>query len=220
MAFIADTAEVTLHSTRKPVANESVILNKFSREITQNAERGGAQAMLHGAGLTVEDLEKPQVGISSVWWEGNPCNSHLLDLGRDVKEGCRTAGLIGLQFNTIGISDAITMGGQGMRFSLPSRDIIADSIESVTIGQSYDANVSIVGCDKNPPGALMAAMRHNRPTILVWGGTSGYRRCFLVLADDTRTDVGQCCFALDCSAPFSYARLPPARYTPYEPQKW
>lgn len=102
---------------------------------------------------------------------GNPCNMHLLDFAKLVKEGCRNAGLVGLQYNTIGISDAITMGSQGMRFSLPSRDLIADSIESVTVGQCHDANVSVVGCDKNPPGALMAAMRHNRPTIVVWGGT-------------------------------------------------
>lgn len=96
---------------------------------------------------------------------------HLLDMAKLVKEGCRNAGLVGLQYNTIGISDAITMGSQGMRFSLPSRDLIADSIESVTVGQCHDANVSIVGCDKNPPGALIACMRHNRPTIVVWGGT-------------------------------------------------
>ncbi|UZJ52364.1 hypothetical protein CBS101457_001684 [Exobasidium rhododendri] len=166
-------AEVALYGTsRKSTAgDETVVLNKFSREITQPASRMSSQAMLHGAGLTVEDLDKAQVGISSVWWEGNPCNMHLLEFGKMVKEGCKNAGLVGLQFNTIGISDAITMGGQGMRFSLPSRDIIADSIEAVTVGQSYDANVSIVGCDKNPPGALMAAMRHNRPTIIVWGGT-------------------------------------------------
>jgi dihydroxy-acid dehydratase len=167
-------AEVALYDTnRKGGGGEgnAAVLNKYSREVTQSAGRGAAQAMLHGAGLSVDDLDKPQVGISSVWFEGNPCNMHLLEFGNLVKEGCKSAGLIGLQFNTIGVSDAITMGGQGMRFSLPSRDLIADSIESVTMAQCHDANVSIVGCDKNPPGALMAAMRHNRPTIFVWGGT-------------------------------------------------
>lgn len=165
------TTRANGHGGSGSTAANGAILNKHSREVTQGADKGGAQAMLHGAGLTVEDLDKAQVGISSVWWEGNPCNTHLLDFAKLVKEGCKAAGLVGLQYNTIGISDAITMGSQGMRFSLPSRDLIADSIESVTIGQCHDANVSVVGCDKNPPGALMAAMRHNRPTIVVWGGT-------------------------------------------------
>lgn len=165
--------EVALHPmpARENGSKEGIILNKYSCEVTQGAEKGAAQAMLYAAGLSIEDLNKPQIGISSVWWEGNPCNMHLLEFGKLVKQGCQNAGLIGLQFNTIGISDGITMGSQGMRFSLPSRDLIADSIESVMVGQCYDANVSIVGCDKNPPGALMAAMRHNRPTIMVWGGT-------------------------------------------------
>ncbi|PWN42335.1 putative dihydroxy-acid dehydratase [Ceraceosorus guamensis] len=147
------------------------ILNKHSRLITQSEARGASQAMLHAAGLTVEDLDKPQVGISSVWWEGNPCNMHLRTFGDAIKKSCQEAGLVGLQFNTIGISDAISMGTPGMRYSLASREVIADSIEAVTMGQYYDANISVVGCDKNPPGALIAAMRHNRPTLLVWGGT-------------------------------------------------
>ncbi|PWN53802.1 putative dihydroxy-acid dehydratase [Violaceomyces palustris] len=146
-------------------------LNKISAEVTQNPERSGAQAMLHACGFTEEDLNKPQVGISSVWWEGNPCNTHLLDFGKKVKEGCEAVGLKGLQNNTVGVSDAITMGGDGMRFSLPSREIIADSIEAITLAQCHDANVSIPGCDKNMPGCMQAAMRHNRPTIIVYGGT-------------------------------------------------
>lgn len=127
--------------------------------------------MLYAVGLTEEDMEKPQIGISPIWWEGNPCNSHLLDLSKKVKEGCTEEGLVGLTFNTIGVSDAITMGTDGMRYSLPSRDLIADSIEAVTLAQHYDGNISIPGCDKNMPGVLMAAARHNRPTIIVYGGT-------------------------------------------------
>jgi dihydroxy-acid dehydratase len=121
--------------------------------------------------MTEEDMNKPQIGISPIWWEGNPCNSHLLDLSKKVKEGCTEEGLVGLTFNTIGVSDAITMGTDGMRYSLPSRDLIADSIEAVTLAQHYDGNISIPGCDKNMPGVLMAAARHNRPTIIVYGGT-------------------------------------------------
>ncbi|KAF4598252.1 hypothetical protein EYR38_006648 [Pleurotus pulmonarius] len=146
-------------------------LNKISCQLTQEKSRGGAQAMLYAVGLTEEDMNKPQVGISPIWWEGNPCNSHLLDLARLVKEGCSQEGLVGLTFNTIGVSDAITMGTDGMRYSLPSRDIIADSIESVVMAQHYDGNISIPGCDKNMPGCVLAAARHNRPTIIVYGGT-------------------------------------------------
>lgn len=127
--------------------------------------------MLYAVGMTEADMDKPQIGISPIWWEGNPCNSHLLDLSKKVKEGCTEEGLVGLTFNTIGVSDAITMGTDGMRYSLPSRDLIADSIEAVTLAQHYDGNISIPGCDKNMPGVLMAAARHNRPTIIVYGGT-------------------------------------------------
>ncbi|KAG1746140.1 dihydroxy-acid and 6-phosphogluconate dehydratase [Suillus lakei] len=146
-------------------------LNKISCQLTQDKARGGAQAMLYAVGMTEEDMDKPQIGISPIWWEGNPCNSHLLDLSKKVKEGCTEEGLVGLTFNTIGVSDAITMGTDGMRYSLPSRDLIADSIEAVTLAQHYDGNISIPGCDKNMPGVLMAAARHNRPTIIVYGGT-------------------------------------------------
>jgi len=121
--------------------------------------------------IDADDIEKPQIGISPIWWEGNPCNTHLLDLAKVVKEGCKEEGLVGLIFNTVGVSDAITMGTDGMRYSLPSRDIIADSIEAVTMAQHYDGNISLPGCDKNMPGCAMAAVRHNRPTIIVYGGT-------------------------------------------------
>ncbi|KAJ8696385.1 hypothetical protein PTI98_006259 [Pleurotus ostreatus] len=161
--------EVKIHSISSQTAPKK--LNKISCQLTQEKSRGGAQAMLYAVGLTEEDMNKPQVGISPIWWEGNPCNSHLLDLARLVKEGCSQEGLVGLTFNTIGVSDAITMGTDGMRYSLPSRDIIADSIESVVMAQHYDGNISIPGCDKNMPGCVLAAARHNRPTIIVYGGT-------------------------------------------------
>jgi dihydroxy-acid dehydratase len=127
--------------------------------------------MLYATGLTREDLDKAQVGIASMWWEGNPCNMHLLDLAGAVAEGVRAAGLVPMRFNTIGVSDGISMGTDGMSYSLPSRDLIADSIETVMRAQWYDANVSIPGCDKNMPGALMAMARVNRPALMVYGGT-------------------------------------------------
>ncbi|KAF2675339.1 dihydroxy-acid and 6-phosphogluconate dehydratase [Microthyrium microscopicum] len=127
--------------------------------------------MLYATGLTESDLKKPQVGISSVWWTGNPCNIHLMDLSNIVKEGVQKAGLAPMQFNTIGVSDGISMGTIGMRYSLQSRDLIADSIETVMGGQWYDSNISIPGCDKNMPGVVMAMGRVNRPSIMVYGGT-------------------------------------------------
>ena len=127
--------------------------------------------MLYGAGLTREDMSRAHVGIASMWWEGNPCNMHLLDLADAVHTGVRTAGLVPLRFNTIGVSDGISMGTEGMRYSLQSRDLIADSIETVMRAQWYDANVSIPGCDKNMPGALMAMGRVNRPSLMIYGGT-------------------------------------------------
>ena len=127
--------------------------------------------MLYAAGLKDEDLSKAQVGISSVWYSGNPCNMHLLELNNKVKEGVQRAGLVGMQFNTIGVSDGISMGTKGMRYSLQSRDLIADSIETVMGGQWYDANISIPGCDKNMPGVIMAMGRVNRPSLMVYGGT-------------------------------------------------
>ncbi len=146
-------------------------LNKFSSQITQPKSQGASQAMLHALGLRTEDLSKPQVGISSVWFEGNPCNMHLLKLAERVKEGVAAAGLVGLRFNTIGVSDGISMGTDGMSFSLQSRDLIADSIETVMSAQWYDANISIPGCDKNMPGCIMAMARLNRPALMIYGGT-------------------------------------------------
>ena len=127
--------------------------------------------MLYATGLQPADMNKAQVGIASVWYSGNPCNMHLLDLSHKVREGVERAGLIGYQFNTVGVSDAISMGTDGMRYSLPSRDLIADSVETVMGGQWYDANVSIPGCDKNMPGVVMAMGRVNRPALMVYGGT-------------------------------------------------
>jgi dihydroxy-acid dehydratase len=151
-------------------------LNKYSSHITQPKSQGASQAMLYATGLSDEDLEKPQVGISSVWYEGNSCNMHLLNLAEKVKEGVRAAGLVGFRFNTIGVSDGIAMGTDGMSFSLQSRDLIADSIETVMSAQWYDANISIPGCDKNMPGCLMAMGRLNRPSLMIYGGTirAGY----------------------------------------------
>jgi len=146
-------------------------LNKFSARITEPRSQGASQAMLFGTGLTEADMGKPQVGIASVWFEGNTCNMHLLDLAAKVREGVQAAGMIGMRFNTVGVSDGISMGTEGMSYSLQSRDLIADSIETVMSGQWYDANVSIPGCDKNMPGCLMAMARLNRPSIMVYGGS-------------------------------------------------
>eukprot|EP00041_Stephanoeca_diplocostata_P000488 m.15031 g.15031 ORF g.15031 m.15031 type:complete len:270 (+) comp10598_c0_seq2:220-1029(+) len=146
-------------------------LNKHSKRITQPAAQGASQAMLYAAGLSEEDMNKPQVGIASMWYEGNPCNKHLLDLAGVVKDGVSSAGLVGLRFNTIGVSDGISMGTRGMSYSLQSRDIIADSIETVMQAQWYDAVVTVPGCDKNMPGCLIAMARLNRPAIMVYGGT-------------------------------------------------
>lgn len=146
-------------------------LNKYSKNVTQDPTQPAAQAMLHAIGLTDEDLKKPLIGIGSTGYEGNPCNMHLNDLAKLVKEGINSVDLIGLIFNTIGVSDGISMGTYGMRYSLPSRDIIADSMETVVQAMNYDGLVTVVGCDKNMPGALMAMIRLNRPSVLVYGGT-------------------------------------------------
>ncbi|MCR9287106.1 MAG: dihydroxy-acid dehydratase [Bacteroidetes bacterium] len=146
-------------------------LNKYSRRITQDSTQPAAQAMLYGIGLTDEDLKKAQVGIVSTGWEGNTCNMHLNGLAKDIKKGIWEEDLVGLIFHTIGVSDGMSMGTSGMRFSLPSRDIIADSIETVASAQWYDSIVAVVGCDKNMPGAMIALGRLNRPSILVYGGT-------------------------------------------------
>ena len=146
-------------------------LNKFSKRVTQDTTQPAAQAMLHAIGMTDEDFKKPLIGIASTGYEGNPCNMHLNDLSVHVKAGIAPHDMLGLIFNTIGVSDGISMGTPGMRFSLPSRDIIADSIETVVQAMSYDGVVTVVGCDKNMPGALIAMLRLNRPSILVYGGT-------------------------------------------------
>ena len=146
-------------------------MNKYSKRVTQDPTQPAAQAMLHAIGLTDDDLQKPLVGIASTGYEGNPCNMHLNDLSLHVKKGAAQADLVGLIFNTIGVSDGISMGTPGMRFSLPSRDLIADSMETVMGAMSYDAMVTVVGCDKNMPGALMAMLRLNRPSVLLYGGT-------------------------------------------------
>ncbi len=146
-------------------------LNKTSRTITQPKSQGASQAMLYATGMSEEDMNKAQVGIASVWYEGNPCNMHLNELGALVKEGIVAAGFIGMRFNTIGVSDGISMGTRGMSFSLQSRDLIADSIETVMGAQWYDALVALPGCDKNMPGCLMAMARVDRPSIMIYGGT-------------------------------------------------
>ncbi|MBX3434603.1 MAG: dihydroxy-acid dehydratase [Pirellulales bacterium] len=147
------------------------MLNKYSSHVTQPKSQGASQAMLYGCGLSEADMNKPQVGIASVWYEGNTCNMHLLDLAAKAKEGVQGADLVGLRFNTIGVSDGISMGTSGMSYSLQSRDIIADSVETVVEAQWYDAVITIPGCDKNMPGCLMAMGRLNRPGLMIYGGT-------------------------------------------------
>ena len=146
-------------------------MNRYSRQVTHNPRQGGARAMLHAVGLSDEDLAKPQVGIVSMGWEGNPCNMHLNGLARQIKAGIHEQDLIGLIYHTIGVSDGISMGTSGMRFSLPSRDIIAESIETVASAQWYDAIIAVAGCDKNMPGSVMGMARLNRPGLMVYGGT-------------------------------------------------
>ena len=146
-------------------------LNRYSARITQPKSQGASQAMLYGTGLTGKDMGKAQVGITSFWFEGNTCNMHLLDLAERVKEGVKAEGLVGLRFNTVGVSDGISMGTEGMSYSLQSRDLIADSIETVMRAQWYDANISLPGCDKNMPGCVMAMGRLNRPSLMIYGGT-------------------------------------------------
>ncbi len=145
--------------------------NKFSRVVTKDDSQPAAQAMLHAIGLSEEDFDKPFIGIASTGYEGNPCNMHLNDLSVKIKKSISASEYVGLIFNTIGVSDGISMGTFGMRYSLPSRDIIADSMETVVQAMSYDGLVTVVGCDKNMPGALMAMLRLDRPSVLVYGGT-------------------------------------------------
>jgi dihydroxy-acid dehydratase len=146
-------------------------LNRYSARITQPRAQGASQAMLYGTGMTESDMSKAQVGIASMWYEGNTCNMHLMELSESVKSGVSASDLIGMRFNTIGVSDGISMGTEGMSYSLQSRDLIADSIETVMGGQWYDALITIPGCDKNMPGCVMAMARVNRPSLMIYGGT-------------------------------------------------
>ncbi len=147
-------------------------LNKHSSRLTQDESQPASQAMLYAVGLTDEDMQKPQIGIASTGYDGNPCNMHLNSLKDQVKVECKIADMVGLGFNTIGVSDGISMGTSGMNYSLVSRDIIADSIETVMNAQSYDGLVAIVGCDKNMPGAIISMLRLNRPAIMMYGGST------------------------------------------------
>ncbi|ORY63287.1 dihydroxy-acid/6-phosphogluconate dehydratase [Pseudomassariella vexata] len=178
-------------------------LNRWSHNITRGHDFPGAQAMLYGAGVPNEQMMKnaPQVGIATVWWEGNPCNTHLLEFGKIVKKSVEKQNMLGWQYNAVGVSDAITMGGEGMRYSLQTRDLIADSIETVTCAQHHDANISIPGCDKNMPGVIMAAARHNRPFIMVYGGTIRKGHSSLLEKD---INVSTC---YEASGAYAYGRL-------------
>lgn len=162
----------TLNADSKPFQFKmSQELNKFSRTLTQEVTNPAAKAMLYGIGLTTEDMQKAQIGIASTGYEGNTCNMHLNGLSVHVKKGIQENGMVGLIFHTIGVSDGMTNGNNGMSYSLPSRDLIADSIENVVGAQWYDGVIAVVGCDKNMPGAMMAIARLNRPAMLVYGGT-------------------------------------------------
>lgn len=146
-------------------------LNKYSSIVTQPKSQGASQAMLYATGFDESDMNKAQIGVGSIWWSGNPCNMHLMDLNNKVTESVNKAGLKGMQFNAIGVSDGITNGTEGMRYSLQSREIIADSFESMIMAQMYDGSIALPLCDKNMPGTLMAMGRHNRPSFMIYGGT-------------------------------------------------
>lgn len=166
-----NSSSIILRNFSQSVINHEKKLNKYSSIVTQPKSQGASQAMLYATGFTEDDMNKAQVGVGSVWWSGNPCNMHLMDLNHKVTAGVDKAGLKGMQFNSIGVSDGITNGTEGMKYSLQSREIIADSFETLTMAQMYDANIAIPSCDKNMPGTLMAMGRHNRPSIMVYGGT-------------------------------------------------
>ncbi|KAI5919022.1 dihydroxy-acid/6-phosphogluconate dehydratase [Camillea tinctor] len=181
-------------------------LNRWSHIITREHDFPAAQAMLYGAGVKNEDMMRnaPHIGIATVWWEGNPLttySTHLLELGKIVKKAVDKQNMLSWQYNAVGVSDAITMGGEGMRYSLQTRDLIADSIETVTCAQHHDANISIPGCDKNMPGVVMAAARHNRPFIMVYGGTIRKGYSSLVERD---INVSTC---YEAAGAFAYGRL-------------
>ncbi|KAK4246059.1 dihydroxy-acid and 6-phosphogluconate dehydratase [Corynascus novoguineensis] len=178
-------------------------LNRWSQVLTRGHDFPGAQAMLYAAGVPDRDMMKnaPHVGIATVWWEGNPCNTHLLELGNIVKKSVEQQKMLAWQYNTIGVSDGITMGGDGMKFSLQSREIIADSIETVTCAQRHDANISIPGCDKNMPGVVMAAARHNRPFLMIYGGTIRKGHSALL---DKEINISTC---YEAAGAYTYNRL-------------
>ncbi|MCA9236027.1 MAG: dihydroxy-acid dehydratase, partial [Planctomycetales bacterium] len=181
------------------------MLNKYSSHITQPKSQGASQAMLYGCGLSEADMNKPQIGIASVWYEGNTCNMHLLDLAAKVKEGVQAADLVGMRFNTIGVSDGISMGTSGMSYSLQSRDIIADSIETVVEAQWYDGVISIPGCDKNMPGCIMAMGRLNRPGLMIYGGT--IKPGFTKTADSNDPEKRDIVSAFQCYGEFLAGRI-------------
>ncbi|MEM9826096.1 MAG: dihydroxy-acid dehydratase [Planctomycetota bacterium] len=155
----------------RSAADRDAGLNAYSRHITQPKSQGASQAMLYATGMSTDDMLRPQIGIGSVWYEGNSCNMHLLDLAAEVKRGVVDAGMVSMRFNTIGVSDGISMGTDGMSYSLQSRDLIADSMETIMAAQWYDGLVALPGCDKNMPGCVIAMGRLNRPAIMVYGGT-------------------------------------------------
>ncbi|EGV64327.1 dihydroxy-acid dehydratase ilv3 [Yamadazyma tenuis] len=161
--FVRAFAQTAMRSSKK--------LNKYSSIVTEDVSQGASQAMLYATGFTDEDMGKAQIGVGSVWWTGNPCNMHLMDLNHICTASVNKAGMKGMQFNSIGVSDGITNGTEGMKYSLQSREIIADSFETMTLAQMYDGNIAIPSCDKNMPGVLMAMGRHNRPSIMMYGGT-------------------------------------------------
>ena len=163
-------------------------LNKYSSQITQRKSQGGSQAMLYATGLTRADMDKAQVGIASVWYEGNPCNMHLNDLAAETKKGVTESGCVGMRFNTIGVSDGISMGTDGMSFSLQSRDLIADSIETLMGAQWYDGLIALPGCDKNMPGVVMAMGRLNRPALMIYGGTIK-PGCVTIQGEERKLDI-------------------------------
>lgn len=168
--YLTQSSPYNRHLSTTPHRHNDT-LNKVSSKITQPKSQGASQAMLYATSLSESDMNKPQVGISSVWFEGNPCNKHLLDLSGKVRDSVARAGLVPMRFNSVGVSDGISMGTSGMRYSLQSREIIADGIETVMNAQWYDANISLPGCDKNMPGVVMAMGRVNRPSIMVYGGS-------------------------------------------------
>ncbi|KAL7321175.1 hypothetical protein PS15m_000974 [Mucor circinelloides] len=201
------TGEVQIHKLAprdRDVSKESNIMNKYSRTITQTPSAGAGQAQLYATGLTDEDMGKAQVGITSFGYDGNPCNNHIDALARKVRDGVWEAGLVGYQFNTIGVSDAIPMGTAGMSFSLPSRDVIADSIETVMSALWYDANISLPGCDKNMPGAVMAIARLNRPSLVIYGGTMKKGHGTVGSCKGREIDIGN---ALECNGEFNSGKI-------------